>query len=326
MQQLEQNRDWVRLVGGVVFAVGMLLIFTRKSEPWANFPLLLVLAAPCVLLLGLALTGAQEGAGLSGWQSTFLVTGIILLLLTLIQLARVLGVDQPLQSSHSGAPVWTFGIAAATAMMLSLRFDSRVNMLLGALLAAFAGLSLVDWIGSNPGYKTFRWVLIVEAIVFLAVATQMRAERPDQANYLVDAAGVTAVLAGSIGYLASAVSGALAAAFAGGTTSAGGQGNGWELFLLVVSLLLIAYTAWQNYRGSAYIGFVGLLLFTLTVSGSTSLWAWPLILAIGGALAVAASMVGAEAPGGPSGAPADGGGETRAAGAPPAPPPPPGAP
>jgi hypothetical protein len=316
----ETTRDWTKLVGGVVLAIGMVLIFVRKDGDWAAFPLLLVLAVPCAVLLGLGTQGVGGAQGLSAWQSTYLVTGVLLLLLTLLQLAVVLGVDDPLDSA--GTEVWVFTLTAAAAGYLAVNLDSRVNMLLGALAIAVAGLSLIDWIGSDPGVKTFRWVLIVEAVIFLAAAMNMREESPDHSNYLMDAAGVTAVLAGSLEYLTGGLTGFFGG-LVGTESSGGGQGNFWEFFLLAVSLALIAHSGVSRNRGTGYIGFVGLLLFAFIVGASDSLGGWPIILTIVGALAVAASSVGGQvATSGSRRTPPPSG----PAGAPPSPPPPPGAP
>jgi hypothetical protein len=78
-------------------------------------------------------------------------------------------------------------------------------------------------------------------------------------------------------------------------------GQGWNVFLLVVSLVLIAYSSRSATRGPGYVGAVGLFGFIgLTgldlvnrINGGDSggVVGWPLILLIGGAILAAAGFV-----------------------------------
>src|SRR5580700_3479649 len=86
--------DLLRSVGGVLFAVGAVLVLARKSghHGWGDFARLLVVLVPAVLLYVLALGGAKDAGGPGGtretegagneharpWQSVLVVIAILL--------------------------------------------------------------------------------------------------------------------------------------------------------------------------------------------------------------------------------------------------------
>src|ERR687887_1598449 len=84
-----EGSEWLRILGGVAFAVGAVVLFIRKSgaisEDWADFPLLLVAGVPCVLLFGLGLRGRGVGE-VERCRATLLVLGVLLAPLALEQL------------------------------------------------------------------------------------------------------------------------------------------------------------------------------------------------------------------------------------------------
>ena len=127
----------------------------------------------------------------------------------------------------------------------------------------------------------------------------------------VTAAGIAAVLVGVIGVLAQAGD-AIGLLFFGGT---GGETEGqsfvWDVWLLLISLALVAYGAVVHARGPAYVGFLGLLAFALLQGAEvnallegdepdSSFVGWPLILLLVGAAALAAGAAGRRPP--PAGA------------------------
>ena len=86
--------DLLRLLGGLLFAVGALALFLRKGsqDEWGDFGRLLVLLIPCVLLLGLgfgligsgsrdprAAAGTDGDAGARPWRAVVLVLGLSLI-------------------------------------------------------------------------------------------------------------------------------------------------------------------------------------------------------------------------------------------------------
>jgi hypothetical protein len=210
---------------------------------------------------------------------------------------------------------WTFGVTAAVAVATSFALRAPFQMLLGALLGVVAWLALWDKILTNPSGDTVRWLLLVlAAIYFVAAVALLRARRP-QASDLITAAGLVAVLAAALSF-AAAASGVVGAA----GSSLGGNvpkpSQGWNIFLLVVSLLLIGYGSRGPTRGPSYVGALGLGAFILLTGADLvnrlngtggGVVGWPLILLIGGGVALVAGFV-------------------LRPGAPPQPPPQPGAP
>jgi hypothetical protein len=112
-------------------------------------------------------------------------------------------------------------------------------------------------------------------------------------------AGLAAVLAAILSLAVAAqsiigVGGSTASGLPGGVPK---PGQGWNVFLLVVSLLLIGYSSRGATRGPGYVGAVGLLGFIgltgldlvnrLTGAEAGGVVGWPLILLIGGAILLA---------------------------------------
>jgi hypothetical protein len=128
-------------------------------------------------------------------------------------------------------------------------------------------------------------------VAFWIVAYGMRAYRPDldrmHSHYLVVVGGLTGIVAGTIGAGTGGFLGPIS-----GTFSIDSKSNGWEAFLLVVSLLLIMYTAWQEYRATAYAGLYGLITFVVVTGSGGGIGGWPLLLTIVGAIALVASLFG----------------------------------
>jgi hypothetical protein len=314
--------DWLRLIGGVMFAAGALVLLIRKGQDWSDWARFFALLIPSAVLLGLAITRRVQ-VERQGWPAAFLVFGTLLLLGALLVLVQAL----------KGSPradlnlAWTFGVTAAVAVATSFALRARFQMLLGALLGVVAWLALWDKILTNPSGDTVRWLLVVLAAIYFAGAVVLwRARRP-QASDLITAAGLVAVLAAALSF-AAAASGVVGAA----GSSLGGNvpkpGQGWNIFLLVVSLLLIGYGSRGPTRGPSYVGAVGLGAFILLTGADLvnrlngkggGVVGWPLILLIGGGAALVAGFVLRP------GAPGSGDQPTQAGylqpGAPPPPPP-----
>jgi hypothetical protein len=98
-----------------------------------------------------------------------------------------------------------------------------------------------------------------------------------------------------------------------GASAGGGEGQSfvWDVWLLLISLGLVAYGAVVHARGPAYVGFLGLLAFAILQGAEvnallegdepdSSFVGWPLILLLVGAAALAAGAAGRRPP--PAGA------------------------
>ena len=299
----DPTRDWLRMLGGVAFAVGALILFVRKSgglgdgTEWAEFPLLLVLLVPCVALYGVGVAGRASGEPLQPWQSVLLVAGVLLVPLVLLQFVDTIGGS----TGDSLNVAWIFAVTAALAAYASLNLGAAYQALLAALAVLIAWLSFWDKVLDDPSVNTFRWLLIVIGAGFLAGAIALRRQEARQARELITAAGIAAVLVGLLGaaeVLAELIGGLFAPDVGGG---GGGQSVVWDVFLLAASLALVGYGARVGARGPAYVGTFGLLVFVLIIGAEVGALAdledregklvgWPLILLLGGAAALVAGL------------------------------------
>jgi hypothetical protein len=291
----------------MMFAAGALVLLIRKGQDWSEAARFAGLLIPALIMFAVVLVGRVRGELLTGWQVGFLVFGTLLLLGAFFLFIDVVD-GNPRDTLNI---LWIFGVTAAVAVFTSLTMRAPFQMLLGALLALVAWLALWDKILTNPSGDTLRWLLIVLAAIYLGVAiVLMRAGRP-QASDLVTAAGIAAVLAAALSFAGAA--GALNNTVGSLSGNVPKPEQGWNVFLLVVSLALIAYESRAPTRGPGYVGTVGLIAFiALTgadlvnrISGDSGggVVGWPLILLILGAAAIVASFV--LRPGGPGG-PGDG--------------------
>lgn len=342
-------RDWLRMLGGLAFGIGALVLFIRKtggvqgSADWAEFPLFLVLAVPVVLLYGLGVqagrTGARAAVGHEAgghevggreadrpqpWQSVLLLAAVLLLPVALFQLVDTLGWDTD-DSLHQ---VWIWGLMAALAGYAAFVLGASYQALVASLALALAWLSLMDKILGDPSVSTFRVLLIIAAVALIAGSLALRRRGLRQAPELITAAGILGVLVGLLGTFESL--GQLTGGLFGGTAEGEGQSVFWDVVLLAVSLALVGYGARMGARGPAYVGAVGLLAFALLVGlelgglieGDTDgkLVGWPLLLLLGGGAALAVGL-GLGPPGAGTREPVRPEPTRPAAGAAPAPPP-----
>jgi hypothetical protein len=287
------RRDWLRLVGGVMIGAGALVLLIRKQSDWGNWAIFAALLIPAILLIGVGVAPGTR-RGVQGWQSAFLVFGTLLLLGALIRLVTAL--DGNPRASLNIA--WTFGVAGAVAFATSLALRARVQTLLGAALWLVTWLALWDKILSNPSGNTVRWLLIALAAIYVLGAVLLTRAGRSEGSDLITVAGVAAVIAGALSFAAAAQSVSVSSSLTG---SAPRPGQGWNVFLLVVSLLLIAYGSRSVTRGPAYVGAFGLAAFIgltgadlvtrLNGDPGGGVVGWPLILLIGGAAALVLSFV-----------------------------------
>jgi hypothetical protein len=289
--------DWARTIGGLLFGAGALVLFIRKSaepDPWGDFALLLVLLVPCAALLATAAREHVAGAAPRPWQTVHLVFGVVLVPLVLAQLVETLG-GTPDTSLNVA---WIFLVTAAIALGSSLRFGALYQALLGGLALIVSWTAVWNEILDDPSTDTRRWLfLVVGALLVAAAAALLRLGRA-QGSELITAAGVAALIAGAIGAAQTLVEIATQGLF--GIGGEGGTGAGWDLFLLVVSLALIAYGARARVRGPAYVGAAGLVAFVFSVGseiaalaegeeGDHQFFGWPAILLV---LGIAAFVAG----------------------------------
>lgn len=311
--EADPRGDWLRMLGGVLLAVGAAILFARKSDEWAALPLLLVVGIPCILVFGLGALAALATGAVGRWHAVLMVTGVLLSLLAFGQLWDLIGID----TDSSGFGFLVFACTAALAAFAAFRVGAAYQAFLAAVAGIGAWIFFFDMILDDPSATTFRWLLLVLCGLYAAAAFALQRRDTPQAPELVTAAGIAGVLAGTIGVVGEAGE-ALGGLFFGGTPAeGGGQSFVWDLFLLVFSLGLVAFGAAAHARGPAYVGFIGLLAFTILQAAEvnallegeqpdSSFAGWPLALFLIGGAALAAGMLlrrpppaGARVPAGP---------------------------
>jgi hypothetical protein len=299
--------DWLRMLGGVLFALGATVLFARKGDDWAAFPLLIVVAVPCIVVFGLGALGALATGEVARWHAVLMVSGVLLSLLAFGQLWDTVGVN----TDSSGFGFLIFACVAGLAAFASFGVGAAYQALLAALAGIGVWLFFFDMILDEPGATTFRWLMLVLCLAYAAVAFALRDREAPQAPEFVTAAGIAGVSVGLIGVIAGA-SEAIGGLFFGAAPTEGeGQSFIWDVWLLLISLGLVAYGAVVHARGPAYVGFIGLLAFAILQGAEVnallegdepdaSFVGWPLILLLIGAAGLAAGAMGRRPP--PAGA------------------------
>jgi hypothetical protein len=326
---IPDRRDWLRLLGGILLAAGAVVLSIRKETDWSDWALLLVLLVPCAVLYGLAFAG-RRWPSLQGWQSAFFAFAVLLLPIVFLQFIEAIDGD----TSSRLNIAWIFGVSAAVAALTALRTDAWWQMLIAGIYAGAAWLALWAEVLDDPSGDTLRWLLILFAAILLVAALVLARDSRRVGSDLITVAGIAAVLAGGISL--AGLAGASADLSGLLTDDTPNPSQGWNVFLLVVSLLLIAYGARSFTRGPGYVGAFGLLVFIGVVGADIvsrlkgeeggGVVGWPLILLLLGAAALIASFLMPRADGGVTTEPprfGPGGGQPEAvppgAGAPPPP-------
>ncbi len=304
--------DLTRSVGGVLFAIGAVVLFARKSghHEWSSFALLLVVAVPAAALYALALTAPRPppGAGARPWQALLMVTSILLGPIVLLQFLDWVG-------ARTGHVLYVAAVFAVTGLIAA-HAAWRTRVSYAALLAALA--LLVSWllvwgkILDHPSADTYRWLLLAGGLVLMLAAAGLGRAGAIGAGEVATAGGIAAVAAGVLGVIVGSFFGVVRGIVAVGERSGGQipsspltrsvsglQHFGWDLYLLVVSVALVWIGSRARLRGPAYVGGVGLLAFVISAGAqitriesgkapTADLVGWPLALLIVGAAGLAA--------------------------------------
>lgn len=272
--------------GAVPLSVGVLLVNVRLDAEWGTGVFLVLTALACGLVLGMGVLAPLEGERPRSYQQVLLLAGVLLGFVTLLRLAQVLGVEDPLGAA--GSRVWIFGVVLLGSLWLTRALHSAVFALVAALSGIVTVLSFVEWAFSPEGAATTRWLLLALAIGLVLAALQVRASHRRESVYLIDAAGIAILLLG-LTFI-----GALVQLLTLIGAPAGAPGGGWKLVLLAVGVGLVAYAAVDGEPGPAYLGAANLVLFVglvgLPGEGGASLWFWPLVLLLAGAAMVLAGL------------------------------------
>src|SRR5829696_8202156 len=158
--------------GVVPFTVGILLVNVRLDAQWGTGVFLVLTALACGLVLGMGLLAPLEGERPRSYQQVLLLAGVLLGFVTLVRLAQVLGVDDPLGAA--GARLWIFGIVMLSSLWLARSRRVSVFALVAALSGIVAVLAFVSWAFSPERPATARWVLLALAIGLVLAALSQR--------------------------------------------------------------------------------------------------------------------------------------------------------
>jgi hypothetical protein len=234
--QPDARGDWLRMLGGVLFVLGATVLFARKLDDWAAFPLLIVVAVPSVIVFGLGAMGALATGEVARWHAVLMVAGVLLSVLAFGQLWDVVGVN----TDSSGFGFLIFACVAGLAAFASFGVGAAYQALLAALAGIAAWLFFFDMILDEPGVTAFRWLLLVLCLIYGAAAFALRESDAPQAPEFVTSAGIAAVLVGTIGVLGAASNVIGPLLFGTSTVEGEGQSFIWDVWLLLISLGLVA--------------------------------------------------------------------------------------
>ena len=299
------QRDWLRLAGGLAFGIGALVLAVRKlgvipgGETWSDGALLVVLAVPFAVLYGLGMAGRRSGRDAEPWQSTFLVFATLIAPLMLFQLLAVLGGD----ANDSLNSVWILGLTGAIGVAAALYAGATQAAGFGALALIAAWLAFWDEVLGNPSGNTVRWLLVAIAVIYVVASVVLDRIGFKLGAGLITAAGLATAYAGALGSLGALglfgplpLPGPTARTVEAATPSAG-----WDAFLLVTSIMLVAFSARTGRRGPGLVGGAGIVAFiviagaqlgdVLAGKANPDLSGWPLLLLIVGAVGIAASFL-----------------------------------
>jgi hypothetical protein len=303
MIEVEGRPAALRKVGGLLFGVGMFMVFLRKTnsalgDTWGDFKLFLTLAIPAGVLYGLGLRGdgsGSAGQGIAPWRAVYLVSGLLFVPLALFQFIQLVNGD-------TGASLnifWVFGVTAALGIVGSRGAGATYMSLLAGIALIISWSALWDKIiGLGDSLGAYRWLMLLLAAMFVGLASLLAGRNDElesrRSSELVTIAGVSAVIAGSLSITD-------LGGLTGGFFSFGQAADSsffWEVVLLAVSVALVAYGSFAGAtRGPTYVGAIGLFFFVLIAgldlnadTAHGKLIGWPLLLIAAGVAAIVVSM------------------------------------
>lgn len=306
--------DLMRSAGGLLLALGAILLLTRKSS--SDFARTLVVGVPAIALYMMSVLAPPVGEedGRRPWRALLAITSILLAPVAMLELLHWLGAD-------TGADLWLAAVFALTAL-LAVHAVRRTRAPYLALLAALS--SLVTWLSLwdkivNPSAGTGRWLLVAAALLLFVAAGVLARRGAPGAREVATAGGLAAVLPGVIGVFVGLFAGiteGLLSSGAGGSKADfplfGGPGGhshvsgletfGWDLYLLIASTLLVWVASRVRSRGLGYAGGLGIATFLLSVGAQvtrleaghplkTGIGGWPIVLIVIGGVALLAPVL-----------------------------------
>jgi hypothetical protein len=187
-----------RAAGGVLLALGALLVLARRSDRWGDFALLLVLALPAAGLFALAVSGAARDADAraDAWRSVLMVTAVLLSAGALFRFLHWIGAS----SSHLLYDAGVFVIVALIAFAGAGRARAPYAVFLAglALLTAWM-LVWIKILGGSPSGSEVRWLLLGGGVALFVAAALADVADETGAGELATAGAIGAVAAGIVG-------------------------------------------------------------------------------------------------------------------------------
>jgi hypothetical protein len=292
----EDTRDALRKIGVLLFGIGIAMVWLRKGSDWSDFPVFVLLTIPAVLFYGGALYTLEGTRNLQPWQSVASVLGLFFVPAALSAFVDMVG-GTPGSDLNT---FWIFAVTAGLAAYAGLAAGIRFQLLVASIAAIISWSALWDKLLGDDGIGghigVYRGLLGILAILLLLAAVQIwrsdRREGLDRASEILTGAGIAAVLGCSLAVFSALPNADLLGIGGIGTNTL------WDVLLLVISLGLVGIGSRIGKRGPVYVGGIGLAIFLvivgMDVGDSTpepnKLGAWPVILIVLGAAALAASL------------------------------------
>jgi hypothetical protein len=261
--------------GAVVLGVGLALEEARLADRVPDGVHMSILLLVGGLMFWLGAQAPNEGGKPPAYQSILLVTGAGLLYAGLITAAGVLGAN----ADSAGTLMWTSALTGGLVLWPAFERNSAISLLIAAILGGVALLSAWSWLFDATSPAPYRWLLAFYSAVLVLSALSLREPARRHAEVLIDAGGLA--IAG-IGVLSLDVFGISQSHLPGF----------WKVVLLGAGFGLVAFGALDRSPGPAYLGVLNLGLFVFAVADSDddTLYWWPLVLIVIGAVMFLAGL------------------------------------
>jgi hypothetical protein len=212
--------DVLRSAGGLLFAIGAVLLLSRKPghREWSHLGRFLIVFIPAVGLYVLALGKRSQGRDARPWQSVLAVTAILLIPVALLEFLDWVGANTA--DALYGAGV--FAITGLLAGYAARRARASYSALLAGLSALVGWLLVWEKLLDHPSVNTYRWLLVAGGVLLLAAAGGLARAGEVGAREVATAGGIAAVSAGVLGVVVGAlvgVSRTVTTALGAGSTS-----------------------------------------------------------------------------------------------------------
>ncbi|HWI21959.1 MAG TPA: hypothetical protein VNT22_05020 [Baekduia sp.] len=278
-------------VGSVALTVAVVLTFARLGGPWAAGVNFVYISLAAALVLGIGFYANTSGRP-APWLSAVYVSGFVLAVFSVVNFADLLGTS----TSNSRTVVWVTLLLLVVAGAIAWFRNSGVMTLACGLLGIILAVALIDWLFTPDELtETARWVLIFVFIGYFVIALLELVPQTYRQVAVVDAAGFALLIIG-LTFASRGVFGAVA--LPGADSAVPTVSAGWELVILVGSLLLVAYALLEGAPGPGYLAGFNLALFVVLAALNEEqqlLW-WPVIIGLVAILAFAAAFTGTRIP------------------------------